>query len=67
MNWFMPVLDQWDKVTGAWEVKHEMAGGQPTLEVIHHDSIVQGAHLLPAYGRGFLPEDFDFRDALNAF
>ena len=52
---------------GAWEVKHEMAGGQPTLEVIHLDSIVQGAHLLPAYGRGFLPEDFNFRDALDAF
>ena len=33
-------------------------------------SIVKSAKnlkLLPAYGRGFLPEDFDFRDALEAF
>ena len=69
----MPVSDQRDKVMGTWEVKLEMAASgvgrvrQPTLEVIHLDSIVRGAHLLPAYGRGFLPEDFDFRDALEAF
>jgi hypothetical protein len=70
VNWFIPVSDQRDRVMGTWEVKLEMAGVramQPTLEVIHLDSIVRGAHLLPAYGRGFLPEDFDFRDALEAF
>ena len=67
VNWFVPISDQCDKVMGTWEVKLEMAGVRPTLEVIHLDSIVRGAHLLPAYGRGFLPEDFDFRDALEAF
>ena len=67
VNWFIPVSDQRDKAMGTWEVKLEMAGVRPTLEVIHLDSIVRGAHLLPAYGRGFLPEDFDFRDALEAF
>lgn len=67
VNWFIPVSDQQDKVMGMWEVKLEMAGARPTLEVIHIDGIVRGAHLLPAYGRGFLPEDFDFRDALKAF
>jgi hypothetical protein len=68
VNWFVPVSDQHNKVMGTWEVKLEMADvRRPTLEVIHLDSIVQGAHLLPAYGRGVLPKDFDFRDALEAF
>lgn len=67
VNWFMPVLDQHDKVMGTWEVKIEMVGVRPTLKVIHLNSIMQGAHLLPAYGRGFLSEDFNFRDALDAF
>jgi hypothetical protein len=44
-----------------------MAGTRLTSEVIHLDSIIWGAHLLLHYGSGFLPEDFDARDALDAF
>jgi hypothetical protein len=67
VNWFMPVSDQRDEVMGMWEFRPEMVGSRPTLEVIHLDTIVRGAHLLPNYGRGFLPEDFDARSALEAF
>jgi hypothetical protein len=67
VNWFMPVSDQRDEVMGMWEFKPEMVGTRPTLEVIHLDTIVRGAHLLPNYGRGFLPEDFDAMLALDAF
>ena len=38
--------------------------GQP-LEVIHLNTILRGAHLLPKYGSGFLQEDFRNVDALN--
>jgi hypothetical protein len=67
VNWFIPISQRHDKAMGMWEVKLEMAGTWLTSEVIHLDSIVWGAHLLPHYGSGFLPEDFDARDALNAF
>jgi hypothetical protein len=67
VNWFIPISQQHDKAMGTWEVKLEIAGTRPTSEVIHLDSIVWEAHLLTYYGSGFLPEDFDARDALNAF
>jgi hypothetical protein len=67
VNWFTPVSNRRDGVMGMWELKLEMAGMRPTLEVIHLDSIVRGAHLLPNYGSGFLPENFDATSALDAF
>ena len=67
VNWFMPVSEQRDDVMGMWEFRLEMVGARPTLEVIHLDSIVRAAHLLPHYGRGFLPENFDAADSLDAF
>ena len=50
-----------------WAVKPEISGGKPTIEVIHLDSIVRGAHLIPRYGTGFLPEDFSYINALDSF
>jgi hypothetical protein len=67
INWFVPALDAPDPATGMWVFKPEIQGGKPTLEVIHLDSIVRGAHLLPQYGTGFIPEDFSYVDALDAF
>jgi hypothetical protein len=67
VNWFVPVSQEPDHVTGMWVVKPEILGGKPTVEVIHLDSIVQGAHLIPQYGTGFLPEDFSCIDALDSF
>ena len=48
-------------------LKPEVLEGKLTLEAIHLNAIIQGAHLLPQYGSGFLPEDFCYTDALNAF
>ena len=67
VNWFVPATDSPDPSTGMWVVKPEVLGGKPTLEVIHIETIVRGAHLLPQYGSGFLPEDFCYTDALDAF
>lgn len=67
VNWFIPVTEDPDSSTGMWVLKSEVSGGRPTLEVIHLDTIVRGAHLLPQYGSGFLPEDFNYFDALDAF
>jgi hypothetical protein len=67
VNWFMPVSECRDDAMGMWEFKPEIAGARPTLEVIHLDSIVRAAHLLPHYGSGFLPENFDCKCSLDAF
>ncbi|KAF7436245.1 hypothetical protein PC9H_003074 [Pleurotus ostreatus] len=54
--------------TGMWVVsaEHEEDGYQP-MQVIHLDTILRGAHLVPCFGNGFLPESFDHSDALDAF
>ncbi|KAH9986224.1 hypothetical protein BJV77DRAFT_1061839 [Russula vinacea] len=43
------------------------ANGQRTLAVIHLDCVARAAHLLPVYGPSFIPDDFHFSDALDAF
>jgi hypothetical protein len=67
VNWFVLKGDARDPDTGMWVVKPEVEGNKRTLEVIHLDSIARGAHLLPVYGSGVLPEDFDYTSALDAF
>jgi hypothetical protein len=67
INWFVPKSDKPDPNTGMWVFEPEIEGGRPSLEVIHLDTILRGAHLLPKYGSGFLPENFSYIDALDAF
>lgn len=71
VSWFVPVDDEPDPDTGMWVVSPERQGRAPTspltLQVIHLESIARGAHLLPVYGTGFLPEDFPFTMALDCF
>ncbi|KAH9178034.1 hypothetical protein EDB89DRAFT_2112020 [Lactarius sanguifluus] len=67
INWFVHA-DERDPDTGMWVVKQEVDHrGQPTLEVIHVDSIAQAAHLLPLYGSSRVPEDFDYHNALDTY
>ena len=67
INWFVPISDKPDPNTGMWVFEPKIEGGEHSLEVIHLDTILRGAHLLPEYGSGFLPEDFSYIDALDAF
>ncbi|KAJ2933093.1 hypothetical protein H1R20_g4010, partial [Candolleomyces eurysporus] len=61
-----------DKATGMWVVEREEEDDGKgkihlPLQVISLATIVRGAHLLPVYGDGYLPEDFDYTDSLEAF
>ena len=67
INWFVPKSDKPDSNTGIWVFEPEIEGGGQPLEVIHLDTILHGAHLLPKYGSGFLREGFSYVDALDAF
>jgi len=67
INWFVHA-DERDLDTGMWVVKPELdRRGEPTLEVIHLDSIARAAHLVPIYGQSRVPEDFNYHDALDTF
>lgn len=65
--WFDKVGDAPDPITGMWKVERAKRHGNDLLQVISVRSIVRGAHLLPVYGTGRLPEDFHHTDALSQF
>lgn len=72
VNWFPRLADSPDEATGMWVVgkeEEEDAEGNILLplQVISLATIVRGVHLLPVYGNGYLPEDFDHTDSLEAF
>lgn len=45
----------------------EYQGNAQSLYIVYLESIARGAHLLPVYGTGFLPEDFHYTASLDAF
>ncbi len=67
VQWFLPVGDQPDTVTGMWMVKPEIQHGRRSVGLVHVDSIVRGCHLIGVYGRARLPKTFHFSSTHDAF
>jgi hypothetical protein len=70
VHWFVPVNTEPDNVTGMWVVKPEYSGtssGQQVVSVIHIDSVLRGAHLLPVFGPSFVSPEISYTDSLNVF
>ncbi|KAI0065531.1 hypothetical protein BV25DRAFT_1868788 [Artomyces pyxidatus] len=67
VEWFLPVDDEPDPVTGMWIVKPEMVHGRRNVGVIHLDCMVRACHLIGLYGHKRLDKDFHFADSHVAF
>lgn len=71
VHWFVPVSESVHNKTGQWVVELEYLGTgvnhQQNLAVVHVDSIAHDALLSPVFGDGYLPDDFHFSHALDAF
>lgn len=67
VEWFVPVSDACDPITGMWIVKPELHRGQPNIGLVHVDCIVRACHLIGVYGRQRLPPEFHFSYSLDAF
>ncbi|KAI0081502.1 hypothetical protein K474DRAFT_1682054 [Panus rudis PR-1116 ss-1] len=72
VEWFVPVGEGPDPSTGMWIVKPDMIRSRrrPSVratEVIHVDTILRGAHLIPVFGREMLPYEFHFSYSLDCF
>lgn len=66
--WFKKIGRSPDAATGMWKVKPEEGHcGDPVITVIHLDSVLRGAHLIPIYGEDFIPVGFRQEDSLDAF
>jgi hypothetical protein len=66
VEWFERV--HLDPVTGLWVVRPDIIHRrQNRRSVLHLDSFLRGAHLIPVYGTEMLPVGFDYSDSLDAF
>ncbi|KAF8073482.1 hypothetical protein FPV67DRAFT_1559904 [Lyophyllum atratum] len=67
VSWFLPASEQRDPDTGMWTVKPERTRRHRPVQVIPLKSIARGAHLLPKYGVGMLPDYIMHINALDEF
>jgi hypothetical protein len=68
VEWFKKIGRSPEEQTGMWVVKPESDDyGRRLTSVIHVDTILRGAHLLPVYGKQFLPLRFHYSWSLDSF
>ena len=67
VSWFVPTQGEHDPETGMWTVEPEGTRACRPVQVIPLKSIARGAHLLPKYGSGFLPNTISHVNALDVF
>jgi hypothetical protein len=68
VQWFVPVGDHPCEDTGMWMVEPDLDyRGQRVTAIVHLDTAVRGAHLIPVYGSPFIPDDLHFSETLHAF
>ncbi|KAF8810183.1 hypothetical protein BYT27DRAFT_7222195 [Phlegmacium glaucopus] len=68
VEWFKKVGRSPDKQTGMWVVKpEEDRHGRRVTSVVHLDTVLRGAHLIPVFGEGFLPPNFRHNWSLDSF
>ena len=56
-----------DEATGMWLVEREFHGEEPHLAVVHVGSIFRAAHLLPFFGKEWVPQGFSHNDTLDKY
>ncbi|KAK7684399.1 hypothetical protein QCA50_012346 [Cerrena zonata] len=68
VEWFVRIDDLPDADTGMWIVEPEFNNAEERVtSVIHIDTIVRSAHLIPVYGDTMISSTFHFSDSLDAF
>ena len=70
VHWFEKVANEPDELTGMWVVKKEFLDDDPDfphLSVIHVDSILRAAHLMPCFGNQAPAFDHNHRATLDTF
>ncbi|KAJ7725533.1 hypothetical protein B0H16DRAFT_1781820 [Mycena metata] len=67
VDWFKKVGRSPDPDTGMWIVEPQMKGRSRLTTIIHLDTLLRGAHLIPVYGSGHIPVGFRYSHSLDAF
>lgn len=67
VHWFSTFGDQPDSDNGMWVVTPNYFGMDWNVSVIHIDSIVRTAHLLPIFDQQPLPHTLNYTKTLDSF
>ncbi len=68
LQWFSTVGDEADDDTGMWIVEPDFdISGVRACEVVHVDTLMRSAHLIPVYDNATLPSDFHHFQSLDSF
>jgi hypothetical protein len=65
VDWFKRVGR--DPLSGLWVVQPDITRGRRDQSVLHLDSFLRGAHLIPVFGKQKVPHDFHYKYSLDAF
>ena len=65
VRWFSHVGDSPDEPTGMWIVQPD--GDESLPSIIHLDTVVRAAHLLPVFGPEYVSRTLSFTDTLDTF
>ena len=68
IQWFSVIGDEPEQDTGLWMVEPDVhEDGRPHLAIIHLDTILRAAHLIPVYGTNFIERSLTMHDTLDTF
>ena len=68
VHWFDYVADEPDELTGMWMVKPSFLDDNTRyLSVVHIDTIVRAAHLIPIFGQESVPLRANSHNSLNVY
>ena len=69
VRWFSCVGDSPDNTTGMWIVEPDTSDddGETLTSIIHLNTVLRAAHLLPVFGSEHVPRTLFFTDTLDAF
>ncbi|KAG2142815.1 uncharacterized protein EDB93DRAFT_1292179 [Suillus bovinus] len=68
VQWFHRIAEERDELTGMWMVAPSFnEDGSRDLSIIHIDSIIHGAHLLPIFGTQLVPRGLRFYNSLDVY
>ncbi|KAG0692872.1 hypothetical protein DFH29DRAFT_985642 [Suillus ampliporus] len=68
VQWFDKVGDHADEDTSMWIVRPSIHDdGTPSFAVIHLKTVYRAAHLIPVYGRDFIPNNIQYFHSYDAF
>lgn len=68
VEWFSAVGDGPDEVTGLWKVEPDyFEDGERMRDVVHVESLLRGAHLVPIFGKDPVPPRLKQHETLDHF